>query len=71
MVSMTQKAQSPVWTHGLGEGKVEKIYKKNKLPRHPSKHKWDYYISMQGQNPTDRPAKHNLYIKVWKHVNFV
>jgi len=34
-------------THGLGEGKVEIIPKKNKLPCHPSKRKWDNYISMK------------------------
>lgn len=38
-------------------------YPESKLPRHPSKHKWDHYISVQGQNPTDRPAEHHLYIK--------
>ena len=57
MVSMTQKAQSPVWTHGLGEGKEEKKNTK----------RINYLVTLANINVPLHlhagPTKHNLYIK--------
>ena len=38
-------------------------------PQNSSKHEWHDYISMEGQNPTNRSAKHDLHINSKGMIN--
>ena len=53
----------------IRERERERRIQVSMIPQNSSKHEWHDYISMEGQNPTNRSAKHDLHINSKGMIN--